>query len=160
MTQRQRIVSVASPVFNIDRLLPPGVKSHRRDLRRPPQFRARLPRRGAELPRPRRPDPIATKAGGHDTSGRFRWSPPASCVSLIGKPEPHALLHQMRVVQMLRQPEHAAQKKAADLDRRLAHAAREMRRALDHQHPESGHSRRRSVAVAAPASEPPIITAS
>ena len=42
----------------------------------------------------------------------------------------------MRVVQVLRETQHAPEKIAADLHRRLSHAPREMRGTLDHEHPQ------------------------
>src|SRR5205823_775073 len=52
---------------------------------------------------------------------------------LIGEPEAHSLLHEMRLVEILRKPQHAPHEIRAHLDRRLPDAAREPFRFLYNQ---------------------------
>ena len=74
---------------------------------------------------------------------------------LVKKPKAHPLFDEMRLIQVLGQAQHAAQKVAAHFHGRFTHAPRKRRRFLDDEHPQLGllaqqHHRRRSASQCAP----------
>ena len=115
---------VPSPLRRVIVCSPPGASCNIDHAGRPKKF-APARRRAGALPRRRRRDRADRRAAGPGTARPVRSLPRAISTSSIREPETQPLLHQMRLVQILRQPQNAPHEIGADLDGRLADAARE-----------------------------------